>query len=84
MPVREKYSKNVGIWLGEARQPNEVLHMWNYPSLEARMKIHAAVAADPEWQGAHHIPTGKNRCAELADFCAAHWLVFRPPLTHAA
>ncbi len=51
MPVREKYSKNVGIWLGEAGQPNEVLHMWNYPSLEARMKIRVAVAADPEWQG---------------------------------
>ena len=33
MPVRQKYSKYVGIWTGEAPQPNEVLHMWNYPDL---------------------------------------------------
>jgi hypothetical protein len=50
MPVREKYSKNVGIWTGEAPQPNEVAHMWNYPSFEARMKIRAECAKDPEWQ----------------------------------
>ena len=30
MPVREKYSRNIGIWTGEAPQPNEVWHMWNY------------------------------------------------------
>ena len=50
MPVREKYSKNVGIWTGEAPQPNEVVHMWNYPTLEARTKIRAECAKDPEWQ----------------------------------
>jgi hypothetical protein len=49
MPVREKYSKNVGIWLGEAPQPNEVLHMWHYPSFEARAKARAAAFQDPEW-----------------------------------
>ena len=49
MPVREKYSKNVGIWTGEAPQPNEVFHMWNYPSLEARTKARTALFKDPEW-----------------------------------
>ena len=49
-PVREKYSKNVGLWVGEAPQPNEVIHMWNYPSVNDRMKTRAAVFADPEWQ----------------------------------
>ena len=28
MPVREKYSRNIGLWAGEAPQPNELLHMW--------------------------------------------------------
>ena len=51
LPVREKYSKNVGLFTGEAPQPNEVLHMWNYPSVEARMKTRAALFQDPEWQG---------------------------------
>ena len=51
MPVREKYSKNVGLWIGEAPQPNEVLHMWNYPSVNDRMETRAAVFADPGWQG---------------------------------
>jgi hypothetical protein len=49
MPVREKYSKNVGIWTGEAPQPNEVLHMWNYPDLNTRMATRAQVFKDPDW-----------------------------------
>jgi len=49
LPVREKYSPNVGLWVGEAPQPNEVLHMWNYPSLEARKAARAALFQDAEW-----------------------------------
>jgi hypothetical protein len=49
-PVREKYSRNVGLWIEEAPQPNQVLHMWNYPGVDARMKTRAAVFADPDWQ----------------------------------
>ena len=49
MPVREKYSPNVGIWVGEAPQPNEVLHMWNYPSWEARKSARAALFQDQDW-----------------------------------
>ena len=51
MPVREKYSKNVGIWTGDAPQPNEVVHMWNYPDVNARFATRAACAKDPDWQG---------------------------------
>ena len=50
LPVREKYSKNVGLWVGEAPQPNEVLHMWNYASVEERMKARGELFKDPEWQ----------------------------------
>ncbi len=49
MPVREKYSKNVGVWTGEAPQPNEVLHMWNYMSLEQRAKARGDLFKDPDW-----------------------------------
>ena len=49
MPVREKYSRNVGLWVGESPQPNEVLHMWNYPSADARAKTRAALFQDQEW-----------------------------------
>jgi len=30
MPVREKYSKNVGLWQTEIAQLNEVVHLWAY------------------------------------------------------
>lgn len=50
LPVREKYSQNVCVWTGEAPQPNEVVHMWNYTDLNSRMKIRADCARDPEWQ----------------------------------
>lgn len=49
-PVREKYSKNVGLWVGEAPQPNEALHMWNYPGVNERVETRKKVFADPDWQ----------------------------------
>jgi NIPSNAP len=49
MKVREKYSRNIGIWTGEAPQPNEVWHMWNYQDTNERAKARAAMAKDPEW-----------------------------------
>ena len=49
LPVREKYSKNVGLWVGEAPQPNEVLHMWNYASVNDRTKVRGALFQDPDW-----------------------------------
>lgn len=49
MPVREKYSKNVGIWTGEAPQPNEVFHLWNYATFEERIKSRAELFNDPAW-----------------------------------
>ena len=49
MPVREKYSQNVGIWTGVAPQPNEVAHMWNYADLNTRMAVRARAFQDPDW-----------------------------------
>jgi hypothetical protein len=50
MPVREKYSKNVGVWQTEAGQLNEVVHMWAYRDLNHRASVRAQVLQDPEWQ----------------------------------
>jgi uncharacterized protein YbaA (DUF1428 family) len=50
MPVREKYSKNVGVWQTEMGQLNEVVHMWAYHDLNDRAAVRAKVMQDPEWQ----------------------------------
>ncbi len=50
MPVREKYSQNIGVWQTEAENPNEVSHMWVYDDMNQRAEVRAQFAADPEWQ----------------------------------
>lgn len=49
LPVREKYSKIVGLWTTEAGQPNEVCHIWAYSDLNARAAARAAATKDPAW-----------------------------------
>jgi hypothetical protein len=49
LPVREKYSKIVGLFYSEFPQPNEAVHMWAYPDLNARMAARAALQKDPGW-----------------------------------
>lgn len=50
LPVRERYSPIVGLWTGEAPQPNEAVHLWAYPDLNIRMKARAEAAGDPQWR----------------------------------
>jgi NIPSNAP len=50
LPAREKYSKIVGLWQTETGQPNEVCHIWAYPSLNARAEARANALKDPAWQ----------------------------------
>jgi len=50
MPVREKYSKNVGLWQTEVAQLNEVVHLWAYRDLNDRASVRAKALQDPEWQ----------------------------------
>jgi NIPSNAP len=49
-PVREKYSRRVGLWQTEMGQLNEVVHMWAYRDLNERAVTRAKVGQDPEWQ----------------------------------
>ncbi len=50
LPVREKYSKLVGLWTTEAGQPNEICHIWAYRDLAARTEARTAASADPGWR----------------------------------
>lgn len=50
LKAREKYSKIVGLWIGEVAQPNEVCHIWAYPDLNARSAARGAAVKDPGWQ----------------------------------
>jgi hypothetical protein len=50
LPVREKYSKIVGLWTTEAGQPNEICHLWAYPDLNTRATVRAESGKDPGWQ----------------------------------
>jgi hypothetical protein len=50
LPVREKYSRNVGLWQSEIGQLNEVVHLWGYRDLNERAAVRAKVMQDPEWQ----------------------------------
>jgi hypothetical protein len=50
MPIREKYSKNVGLWQTEMGQLNEAVHMWAYRDLNERAAVRAKAIADPDWQ----------------------------------
>jgi NIPSNAP len=50
LEVREKYSKLTALWTGDVGQPNEILHLWAYPDLNARNAARANAAQDPGWQ----------------------------------
>jgi hypothetical protein len=50
MPVREKYSKNVGLWQTEVAQLNEVVHLWAYRDLAHRAEVRGKAFRDAEWQ----------------------------------
>lgn len=50
MPTRERYSPCAGAFICEAGQPNEVCHLWPYPSLDERLRIRGELAKDTAWQ----------------------------------
>ena len=49
LPLREKYSKIVGLWITEAGQPNEACHIWAYNDLNHRAQVRADSNKDPAW-----------------------------------
>jgi hypothetical protein len=49
LEAREKYSKICALWITEAPQPNEVVHIWAYPDLNKRAQVRAESSKDPAW-----------------------------------
>jgi hypothetical protein len=50
LPLREKYTRRVGLWQTEVGQLNEVVHLWVYRDLNERAAARAKLGQDPEWQ----------------------------------
>ena len=50
LPAREKYSRIVGFWRTDAGQPDEVCHIWAFPSLNARAEARKNSLQEPDWQ----------------------------------
>ena len=71
LPAREKYSKNVAIWLTEAGQPNEVSHLWAYDSLNQRAEARAATMKDPEWRA--FLKNGPEMIDEMSTTILTPW-----------
>jgi hypothetical protein len=47
--IREKFSKLGGFWHTEVGALNQVIHVWQYPSIEERMRVRAAMATAVGW-----------------------------------
>ncbi len=50
LPVRQKYSKIVGLWTTEVATLNQVVHLWAYNDLNHRAEVRSKTVQDPEWQ----------------------------------
>lgn len=50
MPVRDKYTRRVGLWQTQMGQLNEVVHLWAYRDLNDRAAARGKLGQDPEWQ----------------------------------
>ncbi|MES2537243.1 MAG: NIPSNAP family protein [Pseudomonadota bacterium] len=50
MPVRERHSANVGIWLPLSGDADRIFHMWSYRDLAHRAEVRAAVGKEAGWQ----------------------------------
>lgn len=50
LPIISKYAKLVGYWYTDIGELNQVVHIWEYESLDERRKRRTALYEDPEWK----------------------------------
>lgn len=48
-PVITKYQKLVGWWYTEIGELNQIIHIWEWESLDARAEQRKALYSDPDW-----------------------------------
>jgi hypothetical protein len=49
LPIISKYAKLVGYWYTEIGELNQVIHIWEYESMDIRAERRKALYSDPEW-----------------------------------
>lgn len=49
--LRERHSRNIGVWSPVGGRLDQVLHLWGYTDIQHRMQVRAAALADPAWRG---------------------------------
>jgi NIPSNAP len=49
LPIISKYNKLVGYWFTEIGELNQLVHIWEFESLEDRSQKRSALNNDPEW-----------------------------------
>jgi hypothetical protein len=50
LPIRERHSRNFGIWTSLSGRHEQILHLWGYRGLRERDTVRANLKLDPEWQ----------------------------------
>ena len=50
LPIRERHSRNIGVWTPVGEGADEVLHCWGYEDLADRMRARSAAMADEDWR----------------------------------
>ncbi len=49
MPIISKYAKLVGYWYTDIGELNQIVHIWEYESLDERRKRRTELYEDPDW-----------------------------------
>ncbi|WJV54440.1 NIPSNAP family protein [Pectobacteriaceae bacterium CE90] len=49
LPIISKYSKLIGYWQTESGELNQVIHIWEYESLDERIQKRRKLYQDDEW-----------------------------------
>ncbi|MDF2646959.1 MAG: hypothetical protein K0Q73_2764 [Paenibacillus sp.] len=49
IPIISNYAKLIGYWYTEIGELSQVVHIWEYPSLDVRAERRKALFSDQEW-----------------------------------
>ncbi|MET0376857.1 MAG: NIPSNAP family protein [Rhizorhabdus sp.] len=49
LPIRERYSRNFGIWSSLSGRLEQVLHLWGYRDLDERAAVRSQLKNDRHW-----------------------------------
>ena len=49
LPIISKYAKLVGYWYTDIGELNQIVHIWEYPSMDERAVKRKQLYQDPEW-----------------------------------